>query len=256
MGTTPDPDVAAWYAALESRHLATLTLPEVRRALQSLSALYVERRGRLAEGRALDGAGKRAAFALHYAPLHFMIVREIVRALPPGPGPSRIVDLGCGTGAASAAWALATGGRPRVVGIDASGWAIAEAGWNLETLGIRATLRRGDLLDARLGEPTEGIVAAFTVNELPGEARERLLGKLLAAASRGSRVLVVEAIARRPVPWWPAWAAAFREAGGRDDLWRFPAALPERMRTLDRAAGLDHRELTARSLWLAAPGVR
>ena len=63
-------------------------------------------------------------------------------------------------------------------------------------------------------------------------------------------MLVVEPIARRPVPFWTAWADAFCTAGGRDDTWRFPAGLPERMQLLDKAAGLDHRELTARSLWL------
>jgi len=38
--------------------------------------------------------------------------------------------------------------------------------------------------------------------------------------------------------------------GAREDEWRFAAELPERMRLLDRAAGLDHAVLTARSLWL------
>src|SRR6185295_17909113 len=33
----------AWLAAVEGRHLAKLTFPEVRRALVALSSLYVER---------------------------------------------------------------------------------------------------------------------------------------------------------------------------------------------------------------------
>ena len=72
---------AAHYEALEARHLAELTFAEVRRALQALSSVYVERRGRMAEGAVFDGAGKRAAFALYYGPMHFLLVREIVRAL-------------------------------------------------------------------------------------------------------------------------------------------------------------------------------
>src|SRR5688572_32288957 len=36
---------------------------------------------RHAKGRALDTAGKRAAFALFYAPLHFLTVRHVVSAL-------------------------------------------------------------------------------------------------------------------------------------------------------------------------------
>ena len=251
MTPRPDPALESWCAALEKRHLASLTFPEVRRALQALSSLYVERRERIAGGRALDGAGKRAAFALFYAPLHYMIVGAIVRALDAPPPPARIVDLGCGTGAAGAAWARSIPGRTRVAGIDASGWAIAEARWNFAALGVDGTLRRGDLLAARLGAPAEGIVAAYTVNELADAARERLRTALLGAAESGSRVLVVEPIAKRSVPWWSGWAGVFREAGGREDLWRFPADLPEPVKRLDRAAGLDHRELTARSLWLA-----
>lgn len=55
---------AAWMAALETRQLAELTFREVSRSLRALSSTYVERRGRLGEGAALGGAGKRAAFAL------------------------------------------------------------------------------------------------------------------------------------------------------------------------------------------------
>jgi hypothetical protein len=243
--------VAAWYTALEARHLETLTFPEVRRALQALSSLYVERRDRLGRGAALDSAGKRAAFALFYGPLHFFTVREIVRALRAAEPPLRqIVDLGCGTAAAGAAWAIEARGRPAVTGIDASGWAVGEAEWNLTALRLTATLRRGRLSDARFGKPAEGIVAAYAVNELDEPSRAELLGRLLTAHGAGSRVLVVEPIARRAVPFWTAWSDAFRAAGGRDDTWRFPAELPETMRLLDKASGLDHRELTARSLWL------
>src|SRR5262245_66504985 len=104
-------DVEGWYAALEERHLASLTFPEVRRALQSLSTLYVGKREKIAAGTALDGAGKRAAFALFYGPLHFMTVRAVALALGPA-APKRIVDLGCGTGVAGAAWASAAGNGP------------------------------------------------------------------------------------------------------------------------------------------------
>ena len=78
---------AAHYADLEARHLSELTFAEVRRALQALSSLYVERRERMAEGAVFDGAGKRAAFALYYGPMHFLLVREIVRALGPPAAP-------------------------------------------------------------------------------------------------------------------------------------------------------------------------
>src|SRR5204862_2507726 len=99
---------AEWVDASERRHLAELTFPEVSRALRALSSAYVERRHRLNGVAALGGAGKRAAFALFYAPLHFLLVRHIVDSLPQAKRRvSTIVDLGCGTGAAGAAWTSA-----------------------------------------------------------------------------------------------------------------------------------------------------
>lgn len=244
-----------WIADLERRHLAELSFPEVRKGLQALSSLYVERRGRLGSGAVFDGAGKRAAFALFFGPLHFLVVREIVSALEaPDPPLRRIVDLGCGTGAAGAAWALSAGGAPEVSGIERSGWAAAEARATYAALGLRGRAATGDLLGERLPGAHGGILLGWVVNEMEDAAREALLPRLLAAAGRGARVLVVEPIASRPVPWWPAWAEAFGKAGGRDDLWRFPSALPPLLALLDKAAALDHRVLTARSLWL--PGAR
>jgi hypothetical protein len=60
----------------------------------------------------------------------------------------------------------------------------------------------------------------------------------------------VEPIAGGVSPWWAAWAERFARAGGRHDEWRFRPVLPELVRRFDRAAALDHRELTARTLWL------
>lgn len=242
-----------WLAALEKRHLADLTFQEVRRSLQALSSLYVERRGRLASGAALEGAGKRAAFALYYGPIHFLLVREIVRALgAASPAPHRLLDLGCGTGVAGAAWAVEAGGRPSLQGVDRSAWAVQEARWTYGRLGLHGRSLRGDVATSALPDPPAGVIAAFTVNELPDEARGALLQGLLRAGSNGTRVLVVEPIARRSLPWWSDWSQAFVAAGGRDDEWRFPAALPDRLRLLGKAAGLDPRELTGRSLYLSS----
>jgi hypothetical protein len=120
------PDIFAdWLRALEARHLADLRVPEVTRALRALSSAYVERRHKVERGATLDTAGKRAAFALFYAPLHFLTTTLVVRAIGADALPLRgIVDLGCGTGAAGAAWALATGARA-VLGIDRHSWAAA-----------------------------------------------------------------------------------------------------------------------------------
>lgn len=253
MTRTTDDRFAAWFAALERRHLDRLTFQEVRRSLQALSSLYVERRPRLLAGGALDSAGKRAAFALFYGPLHFLIVREIVRRLGAAMrAPKRILDLGCGTGAASAAWALESSGRPRISGIDRNAWAVAEASWTFQALGLRGDVRRGDLERATRARQGEAVLAAFTVNELPPEARASALKILLASAGRGASVLVVEPLARRGFAFWEEWSDAFAAAGGRDDTWRFEADLPDGLLRLDRAAGLDHSELSGRSLWIGA----
>jgi hypothetical protein len=240
--------IDGWLAALEERHLASLTPTETARALRALSSCYVERRARLGEGGALASAGKRAAFALFYAPVHFLTVREIVRAVDAAAGIDVLEDLGCGTGSAGAAWALEAGAA-RISGVDRHPWAVAEANWTYRQLGLSGRAVQQDLARYRLSEGTRrGILAAYAVNELPPDVRDSLLPRLLRARERGASVLVVEPIARRMAPWWSAWEAAFVAAGGRADEWRFQAALPARQAQLARAAGLSVRELTARSL--------
>jgi hypothetical protein len=243
-----------WMSALEARHLADLQFPEVSRALRALSSTYVERRQGLAAGAALSGAGKRAAFALFYGPLHYLLVDSIVAALP---GANRVagtlVDLGCGTGAAGVAWA-ARCGTPKplaILGIDRHPWAAKEAAAAYRELGVSGRTRIGDI--ARDGLPGgQAYLAAFTVNELSDAARDALLPKLVAEGARGHAVLVVEPLAGFVAPWWNAWSRVFNEAGGRADEWRFKVTLPAIVAKLDRAAGLNHRELTGRSLWMGA----
>ncbi len=249
------PDFPAWVALLETRHGAGLRLAELARAVRALSAAYVEGRRRRpapCRVRALASAGKRAAFALYYGGLHFLTVRAIVRALGAAdPALDTIVDLGCGTGVAGAAWSLESGGRPRLVGVDAHAWAVGEAAWTYRALGLRGRAVRADLAHFRLPPRPAAIVAAYVLNELDAPRRRRLFHRLLAAATAGTRLLVIEPIARGVVPEWDRWAASAEAAGGRADEWRFAVELPPTLARLDRAAGLDHRVLTARSIWVA-----
>jgi hypothetical protein len=250
LGST-DTFFSNWIAALDERHLADLTLPEVGRALRALSSCYVERRSRLAEGAALEGAGKRAAFALFYAPLHFQATAHIVDRLAAG-DVAEIVDLGCGTGAAGAAWALTGGGQARVTGFDRSAWAIAEANWSYQQLNVQGRATRLDITRVQLRpRPGLGILAAYAINELADSTRAAVLPRLVDAGRRGASVLIVEPIARRHAPWWSTWESAFTTAGGRADEWRLPSSLPPRQRQLAKSAGLNPQELTARTLFLA-----
>jgi len=261
--------VAAWLSALETRHLAELTFSEVSRSVRALSSAYVARRSGLAQGAPLSGAGKRAAFALYYGPLHFLLVHHIVRSIG---GPlttvESLLDLGCGTGASGAAWALACERPPSLVGIDRHPWAVSEARRTCADLRVRATFRVDDLNRATVdgtrgdnhGRPraaapgrqrrcARGVLLAFAANELATpHDRERLLARLLDHVRAGGCVLVVEPLARAVAPWWTGWQRQFEEAGGRADEWRFALPLPAIVSKLDQATGLDHRELTARTL--------
>ena len=243
-------DITAWLAALEQRHLANLTRSELTRALRALSSVYVERRDKISSGAALDSAGKRAAFALFYGPLHFLTIDAVVRAL--GADKSKIetiLDLGCGTGVGGAAWALACDPVAQVRGLDRHGWAVTEANCTYSQLGLRGRARTGDVVrDLPAGSPGHAILLAYTVNELPDAPRAALLEKLVDAARKRTPLLLVEPIARRDKAWWPEWTARLGAEGARADEWRFPANLPASLRLMAKGAGLDPRELTARSL--------
>lgn len=258
--------VDAWLRAAETRHLADLEFREVSRALRALSSTYVERRARLSAGAALSGTGKRAAFALFYAPLHLLIVEHIVRSLGrPFTTVNRVLDLGCGSGASAAGWALACEHGLDVTGIDRHHWAIDEAKRTFRELELRGTFRVDDMTKVlqaphprakeRPGRPRvaeakhAAVLAAFAVNELADvQQRSLLLTQMLEHARAGGRCLVIEPLAGGVAPWWSEWRRAFESAGGRSDEWRVRTTLPALVEKLDRAAGLDHRELTARSL--------
>ena len=235
---------------LEQRHLADLRFSDVTRALRALSSAYVERRESALAGRkALDGAGKRAAFALYYGPIHSLLIQHIARELAIAPAKGTVVDLGCGTGVAGAA--VACTGAP-VLGIDTHPWALDEARFTYRAFGLQHDVRRGHAARVRFPADTACIVAAFVVNELNDSDRAVLLDDILRLKARThtASVLIVEPISTRVSPWWPAWEKVFLAQGGRSDEWRVHAELPPMVTRLAKAAGLRPQILTARSLHL------
>jgi len=161
-----------------------------------------------------------------------------------------VIDLGCGTGAAGAAWACSCPARCSVTGIDRHPWAVAEASRTYRVFGLSGQTRRGDITGAELPRNRPATVCAFAMNELPETGRDRLLSRLVEQARPGDRLLIVEPLAGFVARWWDQWRTRFEGAGGRADEWRVALELPSIVARLDRAAGLDHRELTARTLWL------
>jgi Methyltransferase domain len=244
----------AWMTAAERRYLADLRRQEITRALRALSSSYVERRthgnGKRVHG-ALDTAGKRAAFALYYAPLHFIAVSEAVGALTlTTPAPESIIDLGCGTGAAGAAWSLAAGSTSTVIGIDRHPWAVSEARWTLSQLELKGLAKQGDVARLRPARVGESAIAAYTLNELPDDARQRVEQHLCERARRGGRVLIIEPLARAVVPWWNDLAHRLIALGARTNEWKLPVDVPPIVRELGTAAGLNYRELRFQTLSL------
>ena len=235
---------------LEERHLADLRFSEVTRALRALSSAYVERRETaLAGKKALDGAGKRAAFALYYGPLHFLLVQHIVRETGITPRPGTVVDLGCGTGVAGAALAISVTPPLRVLGFDTHPWALDEARFTYQSFGLSHDVRRAHAAKARFPADTSAIVAAFVVNELNDQDRAALLDSIIRLkADAAKTILIVEPISLRISPWWDAWAETFTKRGGRADTWKIRIDLPPLVKRLAKASGLHPDSLTARSL--------
>ena len=240
--------LAAFLQQLEQRHLADLQFSEVTRALRALSSAYVERRETaLAQHKALDGAGKRAAFALYYGPIHFLLVQHIARELGLVVERGTVVDLGCGTGVAGAAVGSSAIEPVSVLGIDTHPWTLDEARFTYRAFGLRSDVRRGHAARTRFPADTSLVVAAFVVNELKDADRNALLTTL---ESVKAPVLIIEPISQRISPWWDAWAAAFQKRGGRADEWRARIDPPPIVKRLSKAAGLRPEVLTARSLFL------
>ncbi len=251
-----DPRLTTWLVALESRHMANLTRQEFTRAVRALSARYVERRNQLPDRSPLDSAGKRAAFALFYAPVHLLTTREAIAHLGVRTDLSSLVDLGCGTGVCSAAWALLHETPPTIVGVDAHPWALDEARWNWRTLGLRGQATRGDLVAAArtLLKQTDaaltrtGVIAGWSINELAKPERAQVLDTIDQLIGRGVTLVILEPLARGVTPWWDEWVARLAPRGIVSGDVKTDTDLPAPLDSFSDAAGFRKKGLGARCL--------
>ena len=196
----------AWLAALDERHLADFTAggsgPRV------AGAVVLLRRTALPAGRGRRARNRRQARGLcpllRPPPLPdrrprrqraALRRRRLLKCWIWGAGPAPPAPRGrcqCAAG--------------RITGFDRHPWAVAEANWTYRVLGLHGRAHRQDLSRVRLEPaPGLGILAAYTINELPDDLRSAWLTRLLDARARGATVLIIEPIARRMAPWWRGW---------------------------------------------------
>jgi hypothetical protein len=108
---------------------------------------------------------------------------------------------------------------------------------------------RGRLPDVlRRVEAGDVWLLGWSANELAAGERDALLERIVRAIGFGARVVLLEPLAGKIVPWWRAWRDELAPLGVADFECKVPVALPEWIARLDKASGLDHRVLGARLL--------
>ncbi len=139
--------------------------------------------------------------------------RRLVAELPADSGAPvwHLVDLGCGSGASTAALVTALDGRPAdVLGLDASAGMLAAARAKPWPAGVRFRQARAENAAlSQSGSPLHGVLGCYLLRNVTD--RDRLLGDVLAALRPGG-VLVLQdysvAGSRRAAAVWTfvCWA--------------------------------------------------
>lgn len=154
------------------------------------------------------------------------------------PAGLRWLDVGCGTGALSAA--IVDGCEPRaVIGVDPSDGFLATAG---EHLGDRATLRRGSATELPLPDRSvEAVVSGLVLNFVADQAAA--LAEMGRVAVPGGTVAayVWDYAGRMELMrhFWDAAVALDPDAASLDEGVRFPLCRPTALEKLFVGAGLE-----------------
>ncbi|GAB3477092.1 class I SAM-dependent methyltransferase [Nocardiopsis coralliicola] len=172
--------------------------------------------------------------------------------LPGGGAGLRILDLGCGTGASTAALARAFPGA-EIVGVDASAGMLARARAKTWRPGIRFVHARAEeVAAAHVGGPADAVFAAYLLRNCPDP--DAALAAIRGLLAPGGRLVVHEysvadsAVARGvwSAVCWSIIIPLGRALTGRSDLFRylwrsvlhFDGA--QRLRRRLRSAGLEN----------------
>ena len=250
-------DVHAWVEAAQARWASDLQFRELRRGVQAVSDLYVHKRATHSlSDRAVDGRGKRAAFAVYYGGLHLTLLQAWLAERDPV-AIDQVWDPGCGPGVVGAAVAR-WGACKKVHASDRVGRHLEVAAWTGRQLGVRTQTRKAEL--PRVLERTRGVgivTLGWVLNELDDSLREATLTALIRRLRAGSGVLILAPLSLRASPWWPQAVQKLRAA--RPDAcaeeYRLQPELAPLLADLDRASRLNHRTMGAR-VFYAPPQVK
>lgn len=108
------------------------------------------------------------------------------------PAASRLLDLGCGSGASTKALLSAFGDDVEIKGVDASAGMLAQARGKTWPVGVSFTQGRAGALDELLSDPIDGMLAAYLFRNVPEADRDAALADAWSALRPGGALVVLE----------------------------------------------------------------
>jgi SAM-dependent methyltransferase len=151
----------------------------------------------------------------------YSVILDIVNALDPNP--SRILDLGCGTGFLDGQ-ILELLPESTVIALDGSLAMLQAARSNLQDFEDRITLVKSDFRDPwedTIGEPVDAVVHYASLHHLPHEALREVFTRISSVLNPGGWFIHADILAQRlpgPVKRIQDFIADFRAQSARLDL--------------------------------------